>query len=142
MWPEKAIFFTQRLLSLSLLMLIQPVVLPSLIPAGTFSVWLAPRAALEQYRDGQIEPVQQPADHPVGGAGLEGDVGQDHPHRRAGTHALDGGQEAAGAPDPFRDRFHSSQCAGGSPERKSGYTVSRVTGGPGLLIEQRLNFCC
>lgn len=34
MWPEKAIFFTQRLLSLSLLMLIQPVVLPSLIPAG------------------------------------------------------------------------------------------------------------
>lgn len=27
MWPEKAIFFTQRLLSLSLLMLIQPEVL-------------------------------------------------------------------------------------------------------------------
>ena len=96
----------------------------------------------EEHRDGQIEPVQQPADHPVGGASLEGDVGQDHPHRRAGTHALDDGQEAAGAPDPFRDRFHSSQCAGGSPERKSGYTVSRVTGGPGLLIEQRLNFCC
>ena len=48
MWPEKAIFFTQRLLSLSLLMLIQPVVLPSLIPAGTFSVWLAPRLALKQ----------------------------------------------------------------------------------------------
>jgi hypothetical protein len=46
-WPEKAIFFTQRLLSLSLLMLIQPVVLPSLIPAGTFSVWLAPRLALK-----------------------------------------------------------------------------------------------
>ena len=41
MWPEKAIFFTQRLLSLSLLMLIQPEVLPSFIPAGTFSVWLA-----------------------------------------------------------------------------------------------------
>ena len=33
----------------------------------------------EEHRDGQIEPVQQPADHPVGGAGLEGDVGQDHP---------------------------------------------------------------
>lgn len=47
MWPEKAIFFTQRLLSLSLLMLIQPVVLPSLIPAGTFSVWLAPRPGLK-----------------------------------------------------------------------------------------------
>lgn len=47
MWPEKAIFFTQRLLSLSLLMLIQPVVLPSLIPAGTFSVWLAAAAGLK-----------------------------------------------------------------------------------------------
>ena len=50
MWPEKAIFFTQRLLSLSLLMLIQPEVLPSFIPATVYfkaSVWLAPRLALK-----------------------------------------------------------------------------------------------
>ena len=46
-WPEKAIFFTQRLLSLSLLMLIQSVVAPCLMVDGTLRLWLALLLALK-----------------------------------------------------------------------------------------------
>ena len=40
-WPEKAIFLTQRLLSLSLLMLIQSVVAPSWMVDGTLMFAIA-----------------------------------------------------------------------------------------------------
>lgn len=72
MWPEKAIFFTQRLLSLSLLMLIQPVVLPSLIPAGTFSVAGAAAGLKVDRRPGELYIAAVGAelnafDHPADG---------------------------------------------------------------------------
>jgi hypothetical protein len=49
----------------------------------------------EENRYGQVEAAEQPPGDPVGVPGLKCDMGDHHTDRRAGTHPLDGGQEAA-----------------------------------------------
>ena len=53
----------------------------------------------EENRDRQIESAEQPTVDPAGMPGLERSVGDHHSDGSAGTHALDGGQEVAGAAD-------------------------------------------
>ena len=62
----------------------------------------------EEHGDGQIEAAEQSTRHPAGVPGLERDMGDHDADGRAGSHALDGGQEAAGA---TRGRRPAGRCA-------------------------------